>query len=98
MADQTITCGDCQTVFTFTDAEQEFYASRNLSNPKRCKACRDARRTQMQGQRQMHDAVCARCGSACQVPFKPRPPEEGGKPVLCRQCFMADRESQRSAA
>ncbi len=91
MADQEITCRDCGATFTFTDGEQEFYNSRNLSAPQRCKACRDARKSQKTGDREMHDAVCAECGSPCQVPFKPRPPEEGGKPVLCKACFSAKR-------
>jgi CxxC-x17-CxxC domain-containing protein len=89
--DQQIQCRDCGATFTFTAGEQEFYASRNLSAPQRCKACRDARKTQKMGEREMHDAVCAQCGQACQVPFKPRPVEEGGRPVLCRNCFAASR-------
>lgn len=35
------------------------------------------------GPRQMHSATCAKCGNACEVPFKP----VGGKPVLCSNCF-----------
>jgi CxxC-x17-CxxC domain-containing protein len=31
----------------------------------------------------MFEAVCADCGSKCQVPFKPT----GGKPVYCSKCF-----------
>ena len=31
------------------------------------------------------DAVCATCGAACKVPFKPRE----GRPVLCKRCFEA---------
>jgi len=93
MADQQLTCRDCGATFTFTEGEQEFYASRNppLSAPQRCKDCRSARKSQRMADRQMHDATCAKCGAACQVPFKPRPVEEGGKPVLCRDCFMAER-------
>ncbi len=93
MADQQLTCRDCGQSFTFTDGEQEFYASKNLSAPQRCKACRSARKNDRGAMREMHDAVCAQCGSACQVPFKPRPVEEGGKPVLCKACFMAKRDS-----
>jgi CxxC-x17-CxxC domain-containing protein len=33
--------------------------------------------------REFFDAVCAECGVATQVPFKPT----GAKPVLCRDCF-----------
>ncbi|MBI5728847.1 MAG: hypothetical protein HY983_01195 [Candidatus Magasanikbacteria bacterium] len=31
----------------------------------------------------MYDAICSKCGRACQVPFKP----SGGRPVFCRDCF-----------
>ena len=91
MADQDITCSDCGAVFVFTEGEQEFYASKNLSAPMRCKNCRAARKAQRFGERDMHDAVCAQCGAQCQVPFKPRPVEEGGRPVLCKACFQAQR-------
>lgn len=33
--------------------------------------------------RQMHDAVCAKCGDNCQVPFRPT----ASKPVYCSNCF-----------
>ncbi len=91
MADQQLQCRDCGTSFTFTDGEQEFYNSKNLSAPQRCKDCRNARKAQKFGDRQMFDAVCAQCGNQCQVPFKPRSVEEGGKPVLCKDCFSASR-------
>jgi len=94
MPDKEIPCRDCGNNFTFTEGEQEFYASKDLSEPQRCKDCRSARK----GQRQMHDAVCAKCGAECQVPFKPRPEEEGGKPVLCRECFTASKEEPAEAA
>jgi CxxC-x17-CxxC domain-containing protein len=44
--DQTRTCRDCGNQFTWTAGEQEFYASRGLSNPpSRCPECRSARKT-----------------------------------------------------
>jgi len=91
MADQEIACRDCGAQFIFTEGEQEFYATKDLSAPQRCKDCRAAKKAARQGPREMHDAVCAKCGADCQVPFKPRSEEEGGKPVLCRDCFSADR-------
>ncbi len=33
--------------------------------------------------KQMHDAVCDKCGSNCQVPFKPM----AGKAIFCDSCF-----------
>lgn len=35
------------------------------------------------GPREMHDATCADCGKATQVPFRPTE----GRPVYCRDCF-----------
>ncbi len=33
--------------------------------------------------RQMHDAICNKCGKNCQVPFKPT----AGKDIFCSECF-----------
>lgn len=38
--------------------------------------------------REMHKAVCSKCGKECEVPFKPTE----GKPVYCKDCFMKDRK------
>ena len=73
--DKTLVCKDCGKEFVWTAGEQEFYASRGFENqPQRCKACRDARKNAVRGERQMFDAVCASCGKACKVPFHPRKP------------------------
>ena len=37
------------------------------------------------GRREMHKAVCDKCGKDCEVPFKPT----GGKPIYCSSCFEA---------
>jgi hypothetical protein len=45
--DKTLKCVDCQSEFTFTAGEQEFYASKGFTNePKRCPACRQAKKQQ----------------------------------------------------
>lgn len=45
--DKSITCSDCGAAFTFTTGEQEFYASKGLTNePKRCNICRQAKKQQ----------------------------------------------------
>ena len=91
MADQQITCRDCGAAFTFTDGEQEFYATKQLAAPQRCKDCRMKRKSDRMATRQMHQAKCANCGADCEVPFKPRPVEEGGRPVLCLNCFKSSK-------
>ena len=45
--DKTIICADCGQEFTFTASEQAFYAEKGFTDsPKRCKACRTARKAQ----------------------------------------------------
>jgi len=48
--DKSIQCSDCGTIFTFTAGEQEFFASKGLTNePKRCPQCRKSKRQQHRG-------------------------------------------------
>lgn len=44
------------------------------------------------GEKVMHRATCAECGSSCEVPFKPT----GEKPVYCSACFSNRSESPRT--
>ncbi len=37
----------------------------------------------------LHKASCSECGNPCEVPFRPTQ----GKPVLCNNCFAANRNS-----
>ena len=64
-------CKDCGAEFVFTAGEQEFYAEKGFQNePIRCKACRNARKTQRTGEREMYDAVCAAVRRAHQDSFR----------------------------
>ena len=45
--DKSIQCLDCGATFSFTTGEQEFYATKGLTNePKRCAPCRQAKKQQ----------------------------------------------------
>ena len=45
MADKTLVCKDCNSEFTFTEGEQEFYKEKGFENePMRCPECRKARK------------------------------------------------------
>ncbi len=44
--DRTLTCVDCGQAFTFTARDQEFYAQRSFSEPRRCPSCRAAKKAQ----------------------------------------------------
>ena len=63
--DKTLVCKDCGAEFIFSAGEQEFYAEKGFQNePIRCKACRNARKSQRNGEKEMYDAVCAQCGAS----------------------------------
>src|ERR1051326_4938848 len=100
MNDQTLYCRDCNQEFTFTVGEQEFYASRGLTNaPSRCPECRAARKQSGgsgysdrgrssygdRSDRQMYSATCANCGKEALVPFQPRE----DRPVYCSDCYQS---------
>nr|WP_218028872.1 zinc-ribbon domain containing protein [Tengunoibacter tsumagoiensis] len=92
--DRILVCRDCGNEFTFTTGEQEFYASRGLTNtPGRCPSCRSARRggqSMNRAPREQHEAVCASCGRRTTVPFVPRE----DRPVYCSDCFQSQRSSR----
>ncbi len=94
LVDKELVCSECGADFVFSAAEQETFLSRGYTNePKRCPACREARRgrsfsssgprSNSYGGRQMYPAVCAQCGAACEVPFQPRT----DRPVYCSDCY-----------
>ena len=101
--DKSITCVDCGEEFLFTAGEQAFYRERGLTNePTRCKNCREKRKAgrSMTGgaggggggsygrsEKQMYPATCSNCGRDTEVPFAPT----AGRPVLCRDCFNAQK-------
>ncbi|MCG0275867.1 MAG: zinc-ribbon domain containing protein [Thermosediminibacteraceae bacterium] len=97
--DKVLVCKDCGKEFVFTAGEQEFYAQKGFENePSRCKACRDARKASRRDfggrrtQRTLYDAVCADCGAATKVPFKPR----NDRPVYCSECFKKHKVASES--
>jgi CxxC-x17-CxxC domain-containing protein len=97
MPDLEINCSDCGTVFSFTEREQDYYREHNLTHPKRCKSCREARRASSGGsrgaggERTRYEIVCDQCGKSDTVPFKP----SAGRPVLCATCFSSNRATQQ---
>ena len=96
--DKTLTCADCGQEFTFTSSEQQFYADRQFTEPRRCPSCRAARKASRgdsgggaydRAPREMFSATCSNCGKEAQVPFRPT----SGKPVYCSDCFKSQRSS-----
>ncbi len=93
--DKSIACMDCGAPFIFTANEQAFYAQKGFANePKRCKNCRDKRKSGGSGDggsRSLYSVTCDACGRQTQVPFNPT----NGKPVYCRECFNGRRTASR---
>ncbi|MBX6359662.1 CxxC-x17-CxxC domain-containing protein [Pseudacidobacterium ailaaui] len=89
--DLQLTCSDCGQEFTFTEADQAFFQERGYSTPKRCKPCRQAKKSDSFGGGQRWSApqgtsvICAGCGQQTTVPFEPR----GDRPVFCKSCYQA---------
>ena len=91
--DQTISCKDCGSEFTWTADEQAFYQEKGFSAPMRCKDCRVKARANFnggggdRGMKQSFPITCSECGKNDTVPFKPK----GDRPVLCRDCFQKNK-------
>jgi len=97
--DRLLTCRDCGNDFTFSAGEQEFFASKGLTNaPSRCPDCRSARRNGQNNRApraprgEQYDAICATCGQPTTVPFLPRE----DRPVYCSDCYQAQRAARPS--
>jgi CxxC-x17-CxxC domain-containing protein len=99
ICDRTVKCATCGREFLFTTKEQEFFLGKGFKEPRHCRECRQARKqerdeaiAQTTGKsavsgRLMFKVTCAQCQRETEVPFKP----SSGKPVLCRDCFIAQR-------
>ncbi len=89
--DIELTCADCGCTFAFTSEEQEFYAEKGFAAPKRCSACRSARKKQrFGGPKKRYTVNCSKCGCETTVPFKPREDKE----VYCSECYKNVKASE----
>ncbi len=98
--DKLIHCTDCGKDFLFTAGEQRYYEQRGFNPPRRCKDCRDKRKSEkdsgrhasagMDSKREMFRVICASCSVETSVPFKPDP----SRPVFCQRCYLQSREDK----
>ena len=106
--DKTLTCADCGQEFAFTASEQQFYADRQFSEPRRCTSCRAIRKASRgvsntgsyaggesasRGyDRGSREMFSATCASCGREAQVPFRPS-GARPVYCSDCFTAQRRS-----
>ena len=102
--DVNIKCVTCGRDFIFTAREQEFFFSKGFKEPRHCRECRQRRKqdrerifAEASGQeyqpgKDLFKVVCAECKRETSVPFKPIT----GKPVLCKDCFIAQRYGSKA--
>ena len=102
--DRTLTCADCGQEFVFTASEQQFYADRGFSDPRRCRDCRAARKASMGSgdqsmggyggggyrERRPREMFEATCSNCGKPAMVPFRPTSG-KPVYCDDCFSRRR-------
>ncbi len=105
-SDKTLVCQDCNQEFAFTASEQQFYADRQFSEPRRCPSCRAARKASrgdfggsssgFGGGRSggyssgPREMYTATCSSCGREARVPFRPS-GAKPVYCSDCFSLRR-------
>jgi CxxC-x17-CxxC domain-containing protein len=104
-ADKSLTCADCGQEFVFTASEQQFYADRQFTEPRRCPSCRAARKAaRNEGggyssgggygsggyDRAPREMFSATCSNCGREAQVPFQPTNG-KPVYCSDCFKSQR-------
>lgn len=94
---QQLQCVECGKIFEFSGEDQEFYAKKGYSVPKRCPECRENRKARSNNsrggsgggygggnrERREYPVTCAACGCETTVPFKP----SNDRPVFCSDCY-----------
>jgi CxxC-x17-CxxC domain-containing protein len=105
--DKALTCVDCGQEFAFTASEQQFYADRQFSEPRRCPSCRAIRKASRGDtgnggfgggyasrgyDRGPREMFSATCASCGREAQVPFRPS-GTKPVYCSDCFTSQRRS-----
>jgi CxxC-x17-CxxC domain-containing protein len=108
-SDKTLTCADCSQEFTFTATEQQFYADRGFSEPRRCASCRAARKAARgdsggsgfgnsyggggYGGSRGPREMFSATCSSCGREAQVPFRPSGTKPVYCSDCFSTQRRS-----
>jgi CxxC-x17-CxxC domain-containing protein len=109
--DKTLVCQDCNQEFVFTSSEQQFYADRQFTEPRRCPSCRAARKASRgdSGGGSSYSGGARSGGgyssgpremfsatcSSCGREAQVPFRPSGAKPVYCSDCFTSQRGASR---
>src|SRR3989344_2418677 len=77
-------CSKCNKEFLVIDQEQEFLKQKNLPLPTNCPTCRQTRRLQLRGGRQLFRAKCQKCGKDIVVSFDPQRVKQA---IYCKEDY-----------
>jgi len=64
--------------------EQAFLKERGFPNPTQCPSCRQMRRLNLRGGRELHKAICQECGKETIVSYNPATVTQK---ILCKKDF-----------
>ncbi|MFA4836010.1 MAG: CxxC-x17-CxxC domain-containing protein [Dehalococcoidia bacterium] len=109
LQDKSLQCSDCGATFTFSADEQEAFKSRGyLNEPKRCPACRQARKQDRPGNSGNYSSSSsgsssygarrqmfpATCAECGKQTEVPFEPR-GDRPVYCSDCYRSKAKPSR---
>ena len=77
-------CSKCNKEFLVIDQEQEFLKQKNLPLPTNCPTCRQTRRLQLRGGRQLFRAKCQKCSKDIVVSFDPQRVKQA---IYCKEDY-----------
>lgn len=84
MASLTQTCEKCGKSFLIIDQEQEFLTQKNLPLPKNCPTCRQLRRLNLRGGRQLFKTKCQKCDKEIVVSYDPQKVKQA---IYCKEDY-----------
>ena len=84
MASITQTCTNCQKQFLVIDQEQSFLQKKGLPMPTMCPSCRQLRRLNLRGGRQLFKTKCQKCGKDIVVSYDPAKQQQ---PIYCKEDY-----------
>ena len=77
-------CTKCNKDFLIIDREQEFLKQKSLPFPTNCPTCRQTRRLQLRGDRQLFKTNCQKCGKEIVVSFNPQKVQQS---IYCKEDY-----------